>query len=102
MHRWEGTLFQCDDEVDGIQTCTQTWTCKLCGEVVKFPHGYEPHSSVICEDKQKLMEAVAEFKKRIPQAWGNGKKAREVKDVSGSQVRQVPKGKNGQAVRPHV
>ena len=82
MHRWETTLFECDGELDGIKTCVQTWTCALCGETFKGTHGDKPFSTVNCEDKTKLMEAVAEFKKKMPVSWGNGKKARGGQNVA--------------------
>ena len=82
MHRWEATLFEVDVEYGEIKGTAQHWQCALCGEKFIGTHGDKPHSTTNCEEKQKLFEAVQEFKKRIPRAWGNGKKAREVRDVA--------------------
>lgn len=76
MHRWEATLFEADAQHGEISGCCQHWQCKLCGTTFVGTHGDKPYSEVNCEEKQKLFEAVQEFKKRAPVAWGNGKKAR--------------------------
>lgn len=78
MHKWEGTLFECNAKYEDIETCVQTWTCKNCNAEVRLPHGIDPDpmSGPDCKEKQKLFEAVQEFKKRAPVSWGNGKKAR--------------------------
>lgn len=78
MHIWKGTLFESNVKYEDAETCVQTWTCKKCNSKVRLPHGVppDPMSGPDCEEKQKLFEAVQEFKKRAPTEWGNGKKAR--------------------------
>jgi hypothetical protein len=81
-HKWEATLFECNANYDDIKGTCQHWECSVCGETFKGTHGDKPFSGKNCEDKRQLMEAVAEFKKKMPVNWGNGRKARGGRNVT--------------------